>query len=352
MVTTTPTRREPVEEELNDDNSINVYVPTRNSRRRKRIEGEENPNLTEEKATTSSPKKRKILPVRVKDGEDDMPSSSRLVVEIPAKRMSPPVETLAAVNGQETTPKTKHRRFDSEQSADEFYSTAREQAVEKNEDSQQAVDEDEDSEDDAPEAIGMQEAAETIKSREKDAARAVKEQLSASRQKRKERDEALRKQSESAKKRKPKTQTPEVLEHEVIEIESDDPEVEDNSLAVDDIGIEEDEIPRTRIASYRALPDLLPMEYLEDDDVAEVVAMEEQPRNVSTKRKFKDLSEKKPKDRRIGATTYRVTKVQSTNLAPKAAHHARSMKELWLQGRSGKKIDPSRKPFSKSFFKN
>jgi U3 small nucleolar RNA-associated protein 16 len=159
------TKHDPLEEEdLNDDNTINVFVPTPNSKRRKRAEPESS-DSDEAKVITPSPKKRKFLPVRIKEGDDELLSNSRPVVEVLARKMIPEAD-MTSVKAQPSSKKT-HRRFDSEEHTEEFFSTAREQAV--------VNDEEEDSDDDAPEAIGMQEAAETIKSREQDTAKAVKE---------------------------------------------------------------------------------------------------------------------------------------------------------------------------------
>jgi len=67
------------------------------------------------------------------------------------------------------------------------------------------------------------------------------------------------------------------------------------------------------------------------------------------KTKFLDAALKEPKDRRVGKTTYRVAKAGSTKLAPKSSFTARSTKEAWMQGRSGGKVDPSRRAFGKAF---
>lgn len=171
MVTPRLPRPDSLEEEgLDDNNSINVYVPTpKSSKRRKRTEAEDSDMDDEEQVVTPSPKKRKVLPVRAKDGEEERPST-RPVVEIPVMSTSPKTQTPVSA-------KKKHRRFDSEEPAEEFFSTAPEKSTQDDEENQGAADdrEIEDSEDDAPETIGMQEAAETIKSKEKDAAKAVKE---------------------------------------------------------------------------------------------------------------------------------------------------------------------------------
>lgn len=101
------------------------------------------------------------------------------------------------------------------------------------------------------------------------------------------------------------------------------------------------------------LPDLLPDEYLQDDSESEeLMDLDlEKPRQKSKKMKFTDLMEKKPKDRRKGSTTYRVSEVRSMNLAPKSSFHARSMKEAWLKGRAGNGASGSRKVASGGFFK-
>jgi hypothetical protein len=111
-------------------------------------------------------------------------------------------------------------------------------------------------------------------------------------------------------------------------------------------------IPLPRFITNRnTLPELLPAEYLEDTEPRENARVVEQPIKKSKKTKFQDPITKEPKDRRIGATTYRVTKPRSKNLAPKASFQARLTKENWLQGRLGKNEQSNRKPFSKGFLK-
>ncbi|KAF4632711.1 hypothetical protein G7Y89_g5422 [Cudoniella acicularis] len=104
-------------------------------------------------------------------------------------------------------------------------------------------------------------------------------------------------------------------------------------------------IPRSR-----AIPDLLPMELLEDDEPAATTTIQNFQQMRPKKTKFADLVEPPPKDRRMGSTTFRVSKKSDSKLAPKASHRARSTKEAWLQGRAGKTVGANRKPFSKGFF--
>lgn len=102
-----------------------------------------------------------------------------------------------------------------------------------------------------------------------------------------------------------------------------------------------------------AIPELLPAEYLEDTEPTSVVYQESvtSSNTVSKKTKFRDLVGKQPKDKRVGSTTYRVSKARSSNLAPKSAYQARSIKEAWLQGRTATSGGANRKPFSSGFLR-
>jgi hypothetical protein len=101
------------------------------------------------------------------------------------------------------------------------------------------------------------------------------------------------------------------------------------------------------------LPDFLPAEYLEETRPKDLALPEVGlgKRSKPNKTKFRDIIEKAPKDKHIGSTTYRVTKVRSINLAPKSAYQARLIKESWLQGRSGNALYATRKSVSKGGFR-
>jgi hypothetical protein len=159
-------------------------------------------------------------------------------------------------------------------------------------------------------------------------------QESAIRQKRKDRDAALKQQAQVAnRKRKRKTIEEEAQTPALVQPLPDSTNV-------------------PKFAAGSALPDLLPEEYLQDDDLETgSLSGNEIPVKKAKKMKFADLVEKKPKDRRKGSTTYRVSEVISTKLAPKASFNARSTKESWLQGRPGKALVTNRKSFSTGFFK-
>lgn len=110
-------------------------------------------------------------------------------------------------------------------------------------------------------------------------------------------------------------------------------------------------IPQEVTSKY-SLPDLLPLEYLNDDEDPQIQSSTSKL-PVARPRKIKfDVLEQKIKDRRVGNTTYRVCKASSKSLAPKAALNARKIKEAWLQGRRGKKLESCRKAFINKFIQS
>lgn len=162
------------DEDLNDDNTINVYVPTMSSSKRRKRSEVDASNSEVTKVATPSSKKRKVLPVRAKEEDEALLSNVRPVVEVPSRKITP--KTEPADEGAQQSSRKVHHRFDSEDPVEDFFSTAREHAVKRDEEKEESEEtDDEDSEDDAPEAIGMQEAAKTTKSREQDALKAIKE---------------------------------------------------------------------------------------------------------------------------------------------------------------------------------
>lgn len=174
-------------------------------------------------------------------------------------------------------------------------------------------------------------------------------QLSATRRKRKEREENLKKQAASTKKRK---QDLETLENAKVLEEPEEP-AEDSDDVEDRVLMEIDEPINPVLSARGDLPDLLPAEYLEDTIPQELIVhpAATSRETKAKKTKFQGTREKLPKDKRIGSTIYRVSKTQSTNLAPKSSFHARSTKEAWLQGRVGQSGNSCRQPMSKGFFR-
>ncbi|RFU33525.1 hypothetical protein B7463_g2822, partial [Scytalidium lignicola] len=207
-------------------------------------------------------------------------------------------------------------------------------------------------EDDAPEEVVTQDAFNSVKSKEREAARAVEEQQLTERKKRKERDARLKKQAETAgKKRKKATQIEEDEESlSEIELESDEnlnAKTQNKKRRSDG-----DETTVTLTGrKQKDLPFYLPEELLEDDEEEPAMDLDlvrevKRPKKI----KFSELLEKKPKDKRVGSTIYRVAGVSHPSLAPKATQQARSTKEQWLKGRSGKAVGIQRKPFKSGFF--
>jgi U3 small nucleolar RNA-associated protein 16 len=202
MVTTRQRNtQDPIEDKINEENSINVYVPSSAKRQPKRTKDESVVVLSDDDEAEFKPpstKKRKRLPVRAKDVESPDPGKTRPVVEIPAKKSSPEPEQGNEVTIREEVEDTKaqheaqdvgaagplerskHRHFESEEAEHEFFSTAREAIMDEGDGAIEAVDsrevqDSEDSEDDAPEAVGIQEAAKAVKLKDRDAAKVVKE---------------------------------------------------------------------------------------------------------------------------------------------------------------------------------
>lgn len=382
MVTTRQSRKVP-----SDEDSIIVELPT-SSRKRQRKSADEN-GLTNEQVdhTGSATKKQKKLPVRAKD-EETPNNSTRVVVEIPVSTVGIDLKEknrdvakllpkshgidetedsekpgkgpesigndtdngIEALEGEEDAPEPertsilpkisgnisvtedqnvattnpKHKRFGSEEPKAEFFSTAAEKI-----DS-----EDESSDDDAPEIIETRAAQKSVELKARGSAKAIEEQESAIRQKRKQRDAALKEQAKAAEKKRKRGNIEE--------------------QAQDSVPIQS--LPHAhslpKLIARSTIPELLPEEYLQDEDPeAADVSDNELPVKKAKKTKFADVVEKKPKDRRKGSTTYRVSEVISEKLAPKASFNARTTKESWLQGRPGKTSVTNRKSFSTGFFK-
>lgn len=179
------------EEEPTKDNFVDAYVPTSSAKSFKRRAKDEAMSDDDELVTPTS-KKRKVLPVRRKNTKSPKRGNdTRPVVEIPASQTTPELdfveeeeEVVEAGAEQRKLPVTtpsKHHRFSSEEPAQELFFTAKEgtSPVKRKYDNILVIpssDDEEDSNDDeAPEAIGIQEAAKTVKSKQNEAAQAVKQ---------------------------------------------------------------------------------------------------------------------------------------------------------------------------------
>jgi hypothetical protein len=200
MVTTRQKNTQaPAGDEIEEEDSINVYVPRSSSKRqRKRTKGTSSSDEDAAEYVPPSSRKRKRLPVRAKDvAESPDPGKTRPVVEIPVRKISPepdPDDIVAAEEDDDDTKfqdeehdtiaagpleGSKHRRFGSQPAENELFSTAREVANDEDKaktvEDVQVIEDSEDSDDDAPEAVGIQEAAESVRAKDREAARVVKE---------------------------------------------------------------------------------------------------------------------------------------------------------------------------------
>ncbi|CAD6446814.1 bb1e900c-59e2-409f-9702-51c25cd3032a [Sclerotinia trifoliorum] len=398
MVTTRGRARELADTpSVNGDSIIideGTPVPKRRGRPRKSLPVEVDEVLVTPRPTRSSQK----LSVQASDGEavqasagEDTPKQSPQATEdIPASTeeseipqiieaeeeviktttASGDISTLSTTTAAVITPVAKkHKRFES----------AEPEPVpeEKLEIIEIKDDEDESSDDDAPEEVTKNQAAESAKEKEREAAKAIEEQEAAAKRKRQEKNANLQRQSEiSSKKRKLDDQSgqdemlppaqkwkAEVTSSAPATIERGDIEMDEESNTLEGDGTADGRLDSEDIEDinrafappgHLPLPDLLPAEYLEDndDDTPESGNLHSSlPTRFVKTNKLRHLLEKRPKDKRVGSTTFRVAETRNSHLPPKASNQARSLKESWLQGRAGTKIKPNRKPFNQGFIK-
>lgn len=178
----------------------------------------------------------------------------------------------------------------------------------------------------------------------------------------------MKKQAELNKKRKRKSTT----EEDQDEVDDDGTasdakqaesvpaaeQIGDNDITMEDRPAETVtiELTKSHKIDKNNLPDLLPLEYLEDtpgETTTLTTSETAQPKPKKTK--FLDRVEKKLKDKRKGSTTYRVQEAkEDSRLAPKASKSAMSLKEAWLSGgvRKNGKGGSARKPMKSGFFVN
>ncbi|OAF60367.1 hypothetical protein VC83_03244 [Pseudogymnoascus destructans] len=187
-------------------------------------------------------------------------------------------------------------------------------------------DEDESSDDDAPEEVGAEAAQSKALGAAREAAKAAEQKEAAERQKRKDRDAQLKAQAKAAKKRKH-------AEEELDESAT----IENSSITVEPVG-------RASKARFdrTTLPDLLPEDFLEDASSEDEAPVQVEKSRVSKKIKFA-YEENKPKDKKLGSTTYRVAQLEKAGFAPKVSRNTLSVQASLQGGRKGQ----VRKPVSR-----
>lgn len=258
--------------------------------------------------------------------------------ETPKTKASPPAQTEKITTppveeGKKATPaKPKHKKFGDDEPVEAIPLPEPIAPVDEQSDS-----EDESSDDDAPEEVGGKAAQEKAQASAAQAAKVAEQKEAAERQKRKERDQKLKAQAQAAKKRK-------LVEEEkakmmpVDELESESEEDESMTLQEESSPVLESaqQVAREKKIKFdrNNLPDLLPEEFLDDEDAMDVD--EEEERVVKKARKITFAQEeKKVKDVTLGHTTFRVQKKSKAGLAPKANKRAKMLKEALLGGRKG-----------------
>ncbi|RKF61859.1 putative sporulation protein [Erysiphe neolycopersici] len=219
---------------------------------------------------------------------------------------------------------------------------------------------DNESEDDSPETITVQESKHVAEWKIKDIAKAVAAKKSQDQRRKKLKQKLKKRQSNNDGIENDLSNNIELspIELPVENKQREDDRVTDQQKHI--LNTYQSSLEKSRlklsITPNQSLPELLPLEYLEDEDENEITC--QQSKNILTKPqpspkpgkkiRFGEHLEKELKDRRVGNTTYRILKPSSHKLPPKASYNARRTKELWLQGRSGRKLESNRQPFSKT----
>ncbi|OBT71555.1 hypothetical protein VF21_09577 [Pseudogymnoascus sp. 05NY08] len=348
---------------INPDDSSNVPIEllSESAKKRRRTE------LSKKAATEEeTPTKRRKLPVRNKDENSPGVAQSHLAVEMPVGELSEESTATPTAMSKKATPKStpKGKRnakaADKEPAEESTGSTEQKELAEKNtiatavdapvakpkhkkfgdndpvevvavpepEPERIQEDEDESSDDDAPEEVGAEAAQSKALGAAREAAKAAEQKEAAERQKRKDRDAQLKAQAKAAKKRKH-------AEEELDESAT----IENSSITVEPVGrASKPRFDRT------TLPDLLPEDFLEDASSEDEAPMQVDKPRVSKKIKFA-YEEKKPKDKKLGSTTYRVAQVEKAGFAPKASRNTQSVKASLQGSRKGQ----VRKPVSSGF---
>ncbi|KAL1892152.1 hypothetical protein Cpir12675_004660 [Ceratocystis pirilliformis] len=181
-----------------------------------------------------------------------------------------------------------------------------------------------DSDDDAPEAISTSAAATIAKQSAKAAQKAIQESAAAEKKKRQERDLKFKEQAAARKAREEK------LEAEIAAAKA---LLAKPSTATSE---EDDESRAARRRKTAALPDVLPLEFLDsddsdnsDDDASHGKGADKSM--AATSRTAKKIMKRTDADRVVGGTTYRVVKKTKLDLVPAAKKHTVHIKSQLLR---------------------
>ncbi|KAJ0109290.1 hypothetical protein J7T55_009622 [Diaporthe amygdali] len=310
------------DEEAGDDSEPQpeAVTPARKGGKRKAAEEDEDESPNAKKAKVSSVKISKS-----ESGSSGKKHTHRNVkVEIP---VSTPV----------TKPAGKHIVFNDDDGPAEFF-TPQEAPAQNLLDVQLSKgdaegdakvaedDEESDSDDEAPEAVSSHTAAAQAAKSAQAATRAAEKQSELQRRKRQERDARLKQQAET---RKKKQGVP-------------DKKAAAEAAEVSPEPAQKTDAPTRKRLDRRALPDMLPDDFLEaasedeeDDEEGDSDDGNRKPRKAKFNTVAKQVAKaesRRPQDQRVGSTVYRVVRKQDdTSLAPKLGKYSRHDKELLLR---------------------
>ncbi|KAI1100387.1 hypothetical protein F4804DRAFT_319092 [Jackrogersella minutella] len=229
-------------------------------------------------------------------------------------------------------PKGKHLVFGDDNDVENFVAAAATRVSKKVEvaDEEEGSDDDDD---DAPEAVSTQAAAKKVQMAAQVASEAAEKQAASLKRKRQDKDNLYKQQAERRKRARG-----------TVEVHQTKPKSKDRASSTDD-GVAEVETAVTAGGRRRAqrvnLPAVLPAEFLtdsssssssEDEEAAEERAAKK-PRKINFDDDDDDKG-KRPKDRVVGATRYRVLPERGDQaLAPRLRKDARASKESLLKRR-------------------
>ncbi|CCU77929.1 unnamed protein product [Blumeria hordei] len=252
------------------------------------------------------------------------------------------VDTHTDTTSQKMTPAARHKRFGSEEplTITEISTIQSEPTL-----AQELAAESEstDSDDDAPETFAALDSGNNLLTKLAEVAKAENEKNKAFLQKRREKKE---------RKRQNLIELSDLIHDGVksspMNTTTAQGKIESEYETINDFEIR-DKVQKEPKCLTERLPDLLPSEYLDDDDPPEPILSRPSKNMKSKKTIFKNLDIKQPKDIHVGNTTYRVIQKESKHLAPKVAPGARKTKENLLQ-RNGVRSQGSNRRYPSSGF--
>ncbi|KAI1758975.1 hypothetical protein GGR53DRAFT_515308 [Hypoxylon sp. FL1150] len=234
--------------------------------------------------------------------------------------------------------KGKHITFGDDDDVNQFVTTAAAVPAK----SQEDADDDEGSDDDeAPEAVSTQAVAKKMQEAAHAASEAADKQAASLKRKRQEKDSMYKQQAEQRRKR--------VRGVELHQSSASAPAATERASSTSSSAEVEKAVTtgRRQRAEKFSLPAVLPAEFLtdssdEDEDDDTTSRLVKKPKKIN----FEDNENKRPRDKTVGATRYRVLAKQGDEaLAPRARKSARVSKESLLKRRRAAVAPGTKKGF-------